>query len=131
MRPKFAQIGKAHDLLKVWIQFFKVSLFLTIVDTTNTLYYGVGKFLTNLLNPLTQNEYTVKDLFEAVNIIHKTPPEPFDKGYRYIFFDVTSLFTKVRLNKTINIILEQIYKEKIVKTKSRKNTLKSWLKIVV
>ena len=28
-------------------------------------YHGIGKFLTSLLNPLAQNEYAVKDSFEA------------------------------------------------------------------
>ena len=33
-----------------------LEVFLPIVDTTSTLHHGVGKFLTNILNPLTQNE---------------------------------------------------------------------------
>ena len=106
--PKFAQIGRAHGLPKVYRHFFKVPSFRTIVDTTNTPHYGVRKFLTNLLNPVTQNEYTAKDSFEAVNIIHKIPPELFDQGYRYFSFNVTSLFTNVPLHETINIILERI-----------------------
>ena len=99
-----------------------------IVDTTDTPHYGVGKFLTNLLNPPTQNEYTVKDSYETVNMIHKILPEFFDQGYRYFSFDVTSLFTNVPLNKTINIILEQIYKEKLVNTNLRKTTSKKLIK---
>ena len=57
-------------------------------------------------------------------MIHKIPPELFDQGYRHFSFDVTSFFTNVPLNKTINIILKRIYKEKLVNTKLRKNTLK-------
>ena len=37
---------------------------------TQQTHYGVGKYLTNLPNLLTQNEYIVKDSFEAVNMIH-------------------------------------------------------------
>ena len=33
-----------------------LEVFLPIVDTTSTLHHGVGKFLTIILNPLTQNE---------------------------------------------------------------------------
>ena len=33
-----------------------LEVFLPIFDTTSTLDHGVGKFLTNILNPLTQNE---------------------------------------------------------------------------
>ena len=43
-------------------------------------------------------------------------------------FNVISIFTNVPLNKFINIILEQIYKEKLVNTKLRKNTLKKLVK---
>ena len=127
MKPKFAQTGRAHRLPKIHKEFLKVPSFQPIVDTTNTPHCGVGKFLTNLLNPLTQNEYTVKDSYEAVNMIHKIPPELLIKGIDIFLFDVT-LFTNAPLNKTVNIILEQIYKEKLVNTKLRKNTLKKLIK---
>ena len=127
MKPKFAQIGRAHRLPKIHKEFLKVPSFQPIVDTTNTPHCGVSKFLTNLLNPLTQNEYTVKDSFEAVNMIHKIPPELLIKGIDIFLFDVT-LFTNAPLNKTVNIILERIYKEKLVNTKLRKNTLKKLIK---
>ena len=90
--------------------------------------YGTGKFLTHLLNPLTQNIYSIKDLFEAVDRIRSIPTEPFGEGYRYFSFDVTSPFTNVPLNKTINIILPRIYKENLVKTNMRKSTLKKFIK---
>ena len=115
MKPKFVQIGRAHRLPKIHKEFLKVPSFQPIVDTTNTPHCGVGKFLTNILNPLTQNEYAVKDSFEAVNMIHKIPPELLIKGIDIFLFDVT-LFTNAPLNKTVNIILERIYKEKLVNT---------------
>ena len=71
MRSTFAQIGRRYGLPKIHKQFFKVPSFRSIVDINNTPHYGVGKFLTNLLNPLTQNEYTVEDSFEAINMIRK------------------------------------------------------------
>ena len=61
-------------------------------------------------------------------MIHKIPPELFDQGYPYFPFDVISLFKNVPMNKTINIILERIYKEKLVNTMLRKNTLKKLIK---
>ena len=42
--------------------------------------------------------------------------------------DVTSLFTNVPLNKSINIILRRIYKENLVKTNMRKSILKKLIK---
>ena len=78
-----------------------------IIDTTNTSDHGVGKFLTRLLNPLTQNVYSIKGSFEAVDRIRSMPFQLFDQGYRYFSFDVTSLFTNFPLNKTIDIIFTQ------------------------
>ena len=69
------------------------------------------------MEPLRQNEQTAKDSLEAVKIIHKIRPEIFYQGYRYFSFDVASLFIKVLLDKTINIILKPIYKEKLVNLK--------------
>ena len=78
------------------------------------------------MNSLTQNDFVVKDSFEAVNKIHNIPSELFNCGYRYYSFDVTSLFTNVPLSKTINIILERVYKHKLINTKISK--LKKLLK---
>ena len=77
---------------------------------------------------LTQNVYSIKDSFEAVDRIGSIPTELFDEGYRYFPFDVTSLFTNIPLNKTINIILHRQYKENLVKTNMRKSILKKLIK---
>ena len=44
------------------------------------------------------------------------------------FFDITSLFKNVSLNKTVNIIEKTIYKEKLTNTKLSKNNLKKPIK---
>ena len=41
-----------------------------------------------------------------------------------VSFDVVSLFTNVPLKRTINIIADRIYREKLIETKLRKHTLK-------
>ena len=128
MSPKAAQVGRAHGLPKIHKKYTDLLSFRPLIDTTNTPHCGVGKFLTPLLNPLIQNVYSVKDSFEAVDLIRSIPTELFDEGYRYFSFDVTSLFTNVPLNKTINIILHRIYKENLVKTNMRKSTLKKLIK---
>ena len=71
MRTKFAQTGKAHGLPQIDKQFAKSTSFGLIVDKTNAPHYTLAKFLTNILNPLTQNEYTVKDSFEAFSMTDK------------------------------------------------------------
>ena len=93
MRPKAAQVGRAHGLPKIHKKYTDLPSFRPIIDTTNTPHCGVGKFLTRLLNPLTENVYSIKDSFEAVDRICSIPTELFDEGYSYFSFDVTSLFT--------------------------------------
>ena len=128
MRPKFAQIGRAHGLPKTHKKFENLPPFRPIVDTTNTPYYGIAKFLANLLNPLTLNDFTVKDSFDAANKIQQIPKELFDSGYKFVSFDVISLFTNVPLAKTIDIILKCVYSENLVTTNLTKRLIKKLLK---
>ena len=44
MRPKFAQIGCAHDLPKIHKDYQNMPPFWPIVDTTSTTHYGTGKY---------------------------------------------------------------------------------------
>ena len=59
----------------------------------------VGKYLSELLNPLTSNEYTIKDSLDAVTPIKNIPEELFDQGYRFVSLDVVYLFTNMLLRK--------------------------------
>ena len=127
MRPKSAHIGRAHGLPKINKDFDSLPPFRPIVDTTSTPHYDVDKFLSNLLYPMTMNNYTVKDSFEAVNRIHLIPEELFNQGYKYVSFDVTSLFTNVPLKRTVDIVLKRIYDEKLIDTKLSKRALKKLL----
>ena len=70
----------------------------------------------------------VRDSFSAANKIKEIPKELFDEGYRFVSFDVESLFTSVPLNKTINIILDRIYNKKLLNTNIKKRTMKKLLK---
>ena len=52
--------------------------FRPIIDTTGTVYQPVAKYLSFLLNPLTHNEFKLKDSFHAVSRIHNNL---FSEGY--------------------------------------------------
>ena len=54
--------------------------FRPIVDTTSTPHYGIGKYLSSLLNPLTINNYSIEDSFEAVKHIKAIPPKLLIEG---------------------------------------------------
>ena len=83
MRPKAVQVGRAQSSPRIHKRYTDLPRFRPIIDTTNTPHYNVRKFSTRLLNPLTQNVYSINDLFEAVDCTGSIPTELFHKGYRY------------------------------------------------
>ena len=87
----------------------------------------IGQYLSSLLQLLTINNYTLKDSFDAANKIKSVPSEIFEYGYQFVSFDIESLFTNKPLNKTINIILDRIYWQKLLKTNLKKRTIKKLL----
>ena len=102
MRPMSAQLGRAYGLPKIHKVFTNIPKFHPIIDTNNTPYYKIGQYLSSLLQLPTINNYTLKDSLE-------------------------SLFMNVPLNKTINIILDRIYRQKLLKTNLKKRTMKKLL----
>ena len=71
--PQNRRFERAHGLPKMHKEFVNLPKFRPIVDTTGTVHYHVGKYLRDLLNPLTSNEYTIKDSFDAVTRIKNMP----------------------------------------------------------
>ena len=124
MRQKFAHIGRAHGLPKTHKTFINVPLFRPIIDTSNTPHYKMEKFLANLLNPLTQNDHSVKDSFEASSRIQNISLTLFEQGYVFVSFDVVSLFSNVPLDRTIKTILKRSYEDKLITTTLKKRTMK-------
>ena len=135
MRPKSSRLGREHGLPKIHKDYTNIPSFSPIVDRTGTAHYGVGKYLSNLLNLLTLNEYSLKDSFELTQRIHSIPTDLFTQGYRYVSFDVVSLFTNLLLKKTMgsslgpvlaNIIMTQMESE-IVKSLETKGVIKHYM----
>ena len=60
--------------------------------------------------------------------IHNIPPHLFAQGYRFVSFDVKSLFTNIPLKKVIKIILKRVYDDKEITTNLKPRTLKKLLK---
>ena len=125
---KNGRLATAHGFPKIHKEFVNLPKFRPIGDTTRIVHYQVGKYLSELFNPLTYNEYTIKDSFDAVTRIKNIPQELFDQGYRFVSFDVVSLFTNEPLQKSINIILKQVYVEKVINTTMRKITMRKLIK---
>ena len=114
VRPKHAKVARAHGLPKVPKSFNGIPTFRPINDTIGSTHYN-GKYITKILYPLTQNEYTLKDTFKAAHCINNIPADlKQDSEYMFISLDVVSLFTNMPLDRTVNIILDRIYKEKLI-----------------
>ena len=124
MRKKGANRARARGLPKTHKNYDQIPPFRPIVDTTNTPYSGIGSFLKKLLYPLTLNDYSMKDSFQTVEELGKIDYSLLQNGYKLVSFDVVSLFTNVPLKRTINIIVNRIYNEKLIETKIKKHTLK-------
>ena len=126
MRPKTVSFGRDHGRPKTHKSFKDLPAFRPIIDTTTT-HYNVGKFLSSLLNPLIVNDYNLRDSFHAVSEIKTIPQSLFDQDYRFVSFDIVSLFTNVRLKRTIEIILKRVFEKELINTTLTKHTLKKLL----
>ena len=128
IRPKYAQPARVHGLLKIYKVFENILSFCPVIDTTGTKHYWVDKYLSELLNPLFHNDYSLKDSFDAATRISRILPQVRENdAYMFIVLGFVSLFRNVRLNKTINIILNQIYNEKQIPILLSKRSLKKFI----
>ena len=124
IRPQSANIAKAHGLPKIQKHFGNIPPFRSIVDTTGATKYLVEKYLSELLNPLTQNEYSLRHCFDVATRINRILPlVQENEDYLFVSLDVVSLFTNVPLRKTANIILKRVFKEKLTNTSLSKYSL--------
>ena len=85
MRPKNAKPVSDRGLPKIHETFTNIPKFRSIIETTGSIHYPLGKYLAQLLHPLKNNEFTLKDSFEAVNRIQDIPSSLFLDGYKYVF----------------------------------------------
>ena len=80
----------------------------------------VGKYLASLLYPLTTNEFSLKDSFDAANRIKVISSYLLENGYQYVSIDVKSLFTNVSVKRAVDIILRRIYHDRVILTNLKK-----------
>ena len=78
-----------------------------VLNTIGTFNYNLAKFFVPLLEPLTTNEYTLKNSLEFIKEINEIN---FNNKIM-ASFDIQSLFTNIPLNETIKIITNELYKE--------------------
>ena len=78
-----------------------------ILSTLNTYNYRMSKWLVPELSHLTKNSYSVKDSFSFVQDIVRQE----NKDYIMASFDIKSLFTKIPVDETVNIILQRVFSD--------------------
>ena len=76
-----------------------------IVSSTGTFNYNLAHFICGLLSPLVHNDYSCKDTFSFVSQIRNAN---LSKKF-LVSYDITSLFTNIPLQETIDIAINLIF----------------------
>ena len=123
--PKHAKIARVNGLPKVHKAFDDIPPFRPIIDTIGTTHSSAGKYLSEVLYPLIQNQLSIKDSFDAGNRINSILPEVTNSNdLVFVSLDVVFLFANVPLKKTVYIILKRVYNNKEILTTLSKRSLK-------
>ena len=99
---------------------------LPIVSSIGTSTYEISKYLAKLLAPLAKSKYTV---YNTKDFVSRLRDRSIEEDFDLVSFDVTSLFTNVPLDFTIDIILKKIYRDKKIRTKIKKEEMRELLEI--
>ena len=78
------------------------------LSAMHTYNYALAKWLDDKLKPLPYNQYTVTDTFQFVNEIQGIE---IHHGEILVSYDVTSLFTNVPLEETIQILADKAFSD--------------------
>ena len=97
-----------------------------VISNIGTTTYQISKHLANWLAPLTKSKQNIESTKDFLSKLKKVKIK---NGYKMVSLDVASLFTSVPLDYTINIILDKIYKDKLVKTCLTQTELKTLLEL--
>ena len=93
-----------------------------VISNIGTTTYQISKYLANLLSPLTKNERNIES---TADFIKKLKKMMIKDGYKMVSLDVVSLFTSVPLDYTIQIILDKVYQDEMVRTKLSRDEIRS------
>ena len=121
----FYATGKRHKVPENCNEINRLPL-RPIVTNIGTATYGLSKYLAKLLYPLSVSLYTINSTQDFVN---KIRDEEIPNGHKLVSCDVTSLFTNVPLDYVIKVALRKIYRDKLIKTKIKKNEMKMLLEL--
>ena len=92
-----------------------------IIDQTGTHLYDCSKVISQYLQPLAINEYTISDSLSFPDILQENL---LDSNEEYVSYDVDSLFTSIPLGETIDFIVDEIYIGKKLEPFCKKSVIK-------
>ena len=95
-----------------------------VISNIGTATYELSRYLAGLSKPLTRSEFSVDSSKEFVDTLRTQTLPP---GFCLVSFDVVSLFTKVPLDFTIELILKKIYEDRVITTKISRQQMKKLL----
>ena len=98
-----------------------------VLSTIGTFNYNLAKYFVPIIEPLTTNQYTLKNSFEFVKDIKCINFE----NKVMASFDVESLFTNIPLNETINIITNGLFKDSTTFMNFKRKEFKDLLELAV
>ena len=101
--PKGTRLAHLYGLPKTHKEQLAVQ---PILSATNTYNYSLAKWLDSKLKPLSCNQYTVTDTFRFTDEVRGFEIK---NGEILVSYDVTSLFTNVPLEETIQILAEKAF----------------------
>ena len=77
-----------------------------ILSSTATYNFTFAEWLNEKLKPLFINDYTIQDIFEFADTVRNVNIQ---EGDIFVSYDVSSLFTNVPVDETIDILVERAF----------------------
>ena len=124
LKPRGSSFGVLYGLCKTHKKVLdKCPPLRPILSAIKTPSYNLAKFLVPLIEPITKNNFTVKNSFEFSKEICEQNPE-----YFMASLDVESLFINIPLKETIKICCDSPYKNQEMLCNISKNQFEKLLR---
>ena len=124
LKPRGSSFGVLYGLCKTHKKVLdKCPPFRPILSAIKSPSYNLAKFLVPFIEPITKNNFTVKNSFQFSKEIYERNPEYFMDS-----LDVESLFTNIPLEDTIKICCASPYKNQELLCNISKNQFEKLLR---
>ena len=124
LKPRGSSFGVLYGLCKTHKNVLdKCRPFRNILSPIKTLSYNLAKIVSSLIEPITKNNFIVKNSFEFSKEICEQNSE-----YFMTSLDVESLFTNIPLDETVKICFDSHYKNQELLPDINKNQFEKLLR---